>query len=149
VTKRINAESAVLKNYDTQHARDQESSECRMPTAPRKTDKCRERERDEQPDYVDITMLPGKERVFFQIGDVFKRCLRPQLEHKPADVCVKQTLGNAVGIFIMIDVLMVVPMFGSPPQDGTLKCAGSKNHGEQANEPVSPESQMRKKSMVA
>ena len=65
-----------------------------------------------------------------QIINVLQIGFRFQLEHQPTDVRKKQAPGDTIGVVIMIHMLMVIPMFGSPPEDGTLKGRGSKDDGK-------------------
>jgi hypothetical protein len=43
---------------------------------------------------------------------------------------MKQALGDTIGVVIVIHMLMMIPMFGSPPEDGTFKGRGSKDDGQ-------------------
>ena len=75
-------------------------------------------------------MLPDQERVLLQIINVLQIGFRFQLEHQPTDMRKKQALGDTIGIVIVIHMLMVIAMFGSPPEDGTFKSRGSKEDGK-------------------
>jgi hypothetical protein len=51
---------------------------------------------------------------------------------------VEEALGDTVGVFIVIHMLMMIPMFGGPPDDGTFKGGRSKDDCKQTDKPMSP-----------
>ena len=59
-------------------------------------------------------MLPDHERILLQVGHVVERRKRIELEHQPADVGVEETFGDAIGVFIVVDMLMVRTVFAGP-----------------------------------
>ena len=69
-------------------------------------------------------MLPHHEPVLFQIGHVVWR-LRAKLEEKPSDVGPEESLGNVVGIFLLIDMLVVPAVVRNPIQRRVFEGTGS------------------------
>jgi hypothetical protein len=103
----------------------------------------RENEGDQRGDPVDVAMLPHDERIPLQVGHVVERREWLELKHQPADVGVKEPLGDAVRVFVVIDMLVVGAVLGGPKEHRVFKGTSSKDNGKEAHEPVSSESQMR------
>ena len=68
-------------------------------------------------------MLPHDQRILLKSATLSKGGVRLELEHQPAHVSVKEPLGDAVRIFIVIDMLMVSAMFAGPEEHGVFKGA--------------------------
>lgn len=62
---------------------------------------------------------------------------------------VEKAFGDAIWVFIVIDVLMMGTMFTGPQESRVLKSPCTKDQREESYEPVRLESQVRKESMVA
>ena len=60
--------------------------------------------------------------IFLQVGHIVEWRERVKLEEQPADVSMKEALGNAVRVFIVIDMLMVGAMFACPQERRVFKC---------------------------
>ena len=94
-------------------------------------------------------MLPQDERILLQVGHVIERREWVKFEHQPADVGVKEAFGDAVGVFIVIDMLVMGAVFTGPEESRVFKSPGTKNQGEESYRPVRLESQVREEPMVA
>jgi hypothetical protein len=64
-------------------------------------------------------------------------------------VGVKEPLGDAVRVFIVIDMLMVGTVLARPEEHGVFKGAGAEDQREQSHDGVRLESEVRKESMIA
>ena len=62
---------------------------------------------------------------------------------------VKKAFGDAIWVFIVIDVLMMGTMFTGPQESRVLKSPCTADQREESDQPVRLESQVRKESMVA
>ena len=82
-----------------------------------------------------VAVLPHHQRVFSKIGDVVEGRLWIEFEQDPANVRVPETLGDVVGIIIVIDVLMMATVIGDPRKRRVLKGSGAENQRHQANRP--------------
>src|SRR5258708_38706308 len=98
---------------------------------------------------MNIANLQHEDWILFQISHIVETWERLELEHQPAHVGVKQTLGNTIRILIVIHMLVVAAMFARPKEHRILRCSRPNNNGEKPHNPVSLESQMREKSMVS
>jgi len=98
---------------------------------------------------MNMSMLPHHQRIFFEVGHVVERRLRPQLEQQPADVRVEKPLADVVRIAVVIDVFMVPAMLARPHQDGVLECGSAEEKCEQAHRQLGPESCVRKQPVIA
>jgi hypothetical protein len=93
--------------------------------------------------------LPHDERIFLQVGHVVERRRRVKLEHQPAHVSVKKSLRDAVGVFIVIDMLMVSAVLAGPEEHGVFKGTGAEDQRQQPHDPVRLESEMRIQPVIA
>lgn len=66
---------------------------------------------------MNVAVLPHDQTILHQIGHVVVRWLRPQLEQEPSNVRVEKTFADVVGIFVVVDVLMVATVFAGPHQN--------------------------------
>jgi hypothetical protein len=73
----------------------------------------RDDEAHEGADPLDVAVLPHDERVGFEVLDVGDGRLRLEAEEEPADVGVEEALGDIVGIFVFIHVLVVDAVVGA------------------------------------
>ena len=110
-----------------------------VPAAPRVTDRGRQDEGDEDADPLHVAMLPHDHRVLLQVGHVVEGRRRLELEEQPADVRVEEPLGDVVGIFVVIDVLVVGPVFAGPEQRGVFKRTRTENQREKPAPTSAPE----------
>ena len=106
----------MLEHDDFRHASNQKTSERADPTVPHRANHCRQNKTHQHGEKMNMSMLPHHEAVFFQIGHIIERRLRPELEQQPADVRVKETFRDVVRIFVMIDMFMVAAMLARPHQ---------------------------------
>jgi hypothetical protein len=54
-------------------------------------------------------------------------------------VRIEKPFGDTIGIFLVIDMLMMAAMFTGPEKNRVLKRAGAKNHRKKPDHPMSPE----------
>ena len=148
VAQRIDAKSAVLKDDDARHARDEKRAERRKPTTPAKAQDCGQHEGDQRADPMNIAMLPKDERILLQVGHVVERRERVEFEHQPADVSVKETFGDAIRIFIVIDMFVVSTMFAGPEEGRIFEGSCTENQREEPYRPVRLESEVGEEPMV-
>ena len=94
-------------------------------------------------------MLPNHQRILLQIGHVIEWRERVELEHQPADVGVKETFGDAIRVFIVIDMLVVGTVFAGPEERRVFKSPGAENQREEPYAPVRLESEVREEPMVS
>src|ERR1700757_3126381 len=114
MTERINAKGTVLKKDDARYSRNKESAERRNPATPDKAENRRQHKRDERADPMDVAMLPPHERIFLQVDHIVEGRERHELEHQPANVGVEKPFGDAVRVFLVINVLVVAAVLTSP-----------------------------------
>ena len=93
--------------------------------------------------------MPPDERIFLQVGHVIERRQRVKLEHQPAHVSVKKSLGDAVGVFIVIDMLMVSAVLAGPEEHGVFKGTGTEDQCQQPHDPVRLKSKVRIQPVIA
>ena len=148
VAQRIDAKGTVLKDDDARHPRNEKCAESRNPATPDKAKDRRKHEGDRRADPVDVTMLPKDERILLQVGHVVERRERVELEHQPSDVGVKETFGDAIRVFVVIDVLVVGTVFAGPEECRVFKSACAEDQREESYDPVRLEGEVRKEPMV-
>ena len=107
----------MLQHNDSRNPRDQESTERSMPSIPQSAEDGRDTEADQDRDPLDVPILPANELVFLQVGYVILRLIGIQLEKQPSDMRVEKPFRNTVWIIVMIDMLMMTPMFARPHQN--------------------------------
>ena len=100
-------------------------------------------------DQLHVAVLPHHELVLLQIAHVLVSDIRAKLEHQPADMGVEKALRDIVRILVVIDVLVMRPMFAAPHERGVFKGAGPEKQREESYGPMGVEREMRKKPMVA
>jgi hypothetical protein len=61
--------------------------------------------------------------------------LRIEFEKEPADVGMEETFLDVVGIFFVVGVLVVPPMFARPHEDGIFESARAEEKHEQTQRP--------------
>ena len=71
-----------------------------------------------------------------------------ELEEQPADVGIKEALRDTVGIFIVIDMFMMPPMFARPHQNRVFKSGSAENESEKVNWLARLEGKMRIKAVI-
>ena len=69
-------------------------------------------------------ILPHDETIFMKILDVVNGRGGLEFEHEPAHMGPEEALGNVVRIVVGVDVLVVLAVFGTPPDGGILKGGG-------------------------
>jgi hypothetical protein len=88
-------------------------------------------------------MLPHDERILLQVSHVVERRERLELKHQPADVGVKEPLGDAVWVFLVIDMLVVAAVLTGRKQQRVFKGSSAEDQREEPNDPVRLESEVR------
>ena len=138
----------MLQYNDSRDPRDQETTERSLPSIPQKAEDCRDTEADQDGDPLDVPILPANELVFLQVRYVVVRLIGIQLEKQPTDMREKEPFRNTVRIIVMIDMLMMSPMFARPHQNRVFKGSGAKNKREQPDRPACLEGNVREKPMI-
>jgi hypothetical protein len=72
-----------------------------------------------------------------------------QFEHEPSDVSPHESFGNVIRIFIVVNVLVVGAMIGTPVEAGVFERAGSENERKQLHRPLGLEGKVRKQSVIS
>ena len=62
---------------------------------------------------------------------------------------VKESLGDAVWVFIVIDMLVVGAVFAGPEEHGVLKGSGAEDQRKEPNAPMRLESEVRVEPVIA
>ena len=62
---------------------------------------------------------------------------------------VEKTFGDAIRIFVMIDMFVMTPMFAGPEKHGILKGSRAKDEGEEADGEPGLECDVRKEPVIA
>ena len=114
---RVDQERAVLNHDNFGHAADEKTTERADPAVPERAEQSRQTKTHQHGEQMNMSMLPHHQRIFFQIGHVIDRRLRPELEQKPADVRMKKSFADVVRIFVVIDVFMMPAMIARPHKD--------------------------------
>lgn len=148
MAERIDAEGRMLHGDHTRHTANQETAQCANPAIPQKTESGREGKAHESGNQVNVPMLPHNEPILFQVEHVVEWRRRIELEEQPPDVRPEEALGNVVGIIVVIDVLVVAAMLGSPKQGGIFKRCSAKKESRQTHAPVRRKCLMRKQAMI-
>jgi hypothetical protein len=119
VSKGVDTEGGLLDEEDTENTSVDEASK---PVTPAETcDKSREDEAHEENDLEVVLVLPDDNGVVIEIGDVgAANSLGVLLHEHPAEVRVKKTLPDAVGVLLGVGVTVVSAVVPSPPSDGAL-----------------------------
>src|SRR5438874_10852905 len=112
----VNQQRAVLDDDDLGYAANEKTSERADPSVPPRAEQGGQSKTHQHREQVNMSMLPHHQRIFFQIRHVIERWLRPELEQQPADVGVEKTIGDVVGVFVVIDMLMMETMLTRPQQ---------------------------------
>ena len=133
----------MLKSYYAGDTSKQESTKGSGPPVPKVAQDWGQAEADQNCDPLDVSMLPADELVSLQIGHVIEWVVGMQLEEQPSDVRVEKPLRDAVRIIVMIDMLMVPPMFARPHQNRVLESRRAEDEGKEPDGPASAESDMR------
>lgn len=119
VGKRVDAEGSLLDEEDAEDAGIDVATD---PVSPPNTGhKSWEDQAHEEDDLEIVAMLPDNDRIFVQIGDVrTANSFWVLLHDHPANVAVKQSLANAVGVLGGISVTMMGTVVAAPPADRTF-----------------------------
>ncbi|MFM2171446.1 MAG: hypothetical protein RI957_1675, partial [Verrucomicrobiota bacterium] len=104
---------------------------------------------DKKGDPLHILVLPHDQFLFAQVAHVRSWMLRCQFEHEPADVGPHESFGNIVGILIVVDMLVVGAVIGTPVEARVFKRTGTENESEQFDRPFGLERKMGEQPMIA
>ena len=107
----------MLKENHTRHSSDKKPSQRSCAAAPRVPDCGGQRENDGCANPMNVAVLPHDQPVLLQVGNVVKGRRRAELEKQPSDVCLEKSFSNVVGVVLMIDMLVMRPMFTRPEKD--------------------------------
>lgn len=138
----------MLQDNDSRNSRDQESAECSLPAIPQKAEYRGDAKTHQNRDRLNMSVLPGDELVFLQIGHVVVGLVRLQFEKQPPNVRVKEAFRNAIRVIVMIDMFVVAAMFARPHQGRVFKSGRAENQGEKPDRPACLEGHVREKAMV-
>ena len=138
----------MLEGNDAGYAGNKKRAQRRWPTAPRITNRRGQHECDDRANPVDVAVLPHHKSVFLQIDNVVKGRRRLELEKQPADVRLEKPLPNVVGVVLMINVLVMRPVFTRPEQHGVFEGRCAKEQREELDAPVRLECKVRVKPMI-
>src|SRR5690606_25334330 len=89
------------------------------------------------------------ELVFLKIADPGQGRVRTGAEEEPSDVGMEKSLGNIIGVVVMIDKLMMAPMVSRPRQGRAFEGRCTKEQGEHLHRPSGLKTEMRKEPMIA
>ncbi len=148
MTGGVDQERAVLQHNNFRHAADEKTAERADPAVPQRADQCRQTKAHQHREQMNMSMLPHHERIFFEIGHVIERRLRPELEQEPADVRVKKTFRDVVRVFVMIDMFMVATVIARPHQYRILKRGRAENDRKQTHRESCAKRRMRKQAVI-
>ena len=149
VAHRIDAKGTVLKDDDARYPRNEECAESRNPATPGKAKDRREHESDRCADPVNMAMLPNNQRILLQVSHVIERREWIEFKDQPSDMGMEKAFGDAIWVFIVIDMLVMGTMFTGPQESRVLKGPCTEDQREESYNPVRLESQVREESMVA
>ena len=93
-------------------------------------------------------MLPHHQPVFLQIVYVIEWRLGQELEQEPADVGVKESFADVVGIFLVIDVLVMAAMFARPHQDGVFERTRAEEQDDKTDWPFGLERDVGEQAVI-
>ena len=110
----IDAEGAMLEEDDAGDAGDEEAAEGSHGAAVDPAGNGREDEADDDGDELNVTMLKAYEGIAVEIGNVIERGLGIDLEEEPADVGMEKALADVVGVFLVVDELVVAAVLRAP-----------------------------------
>lgn len=145
----------MLNHHNAKHASDQKAAKHAFPD--REIDEVivetaedgGTEDANKKSDFLDMSVLPHHQFFFAKITNVGGGMLGSQFEHEPADVRPHEAFGNIIRIFIVVNVLMVGAVVGTPIEARVFEGAGTENECEQLHGPFSLERQVRKQTMIA
>src|SRR5437016_3523958 len=117
MTGAVNEEGAMLQHDHARHACNEKGAKRSPPSVPKKADHDRDEEADYNRDRLDMPMLPADQFVSLKVADIIQGMIGMQFEKEPADMRVKETFRDAVGIVVIIDILVVAAVLARPGQD--------------------------------
>lgn len=130
VGKRVDTEGGLLDDENTE---DSSVDEATPPVAPAETgDQSRESQSHEEDDLDEVGVLEDNDRILVKIGDIGTAgTLGVLLNDHPAEMAVKQTLPDGVGILLGVGISVVSAVTLGPPAGGTLH--GTSTNGGEIN----------------
>lgn len=130
VGKRVDAEGGLLDDENTE---DSSVDETTPPVTPAETgDQSRESQGHEENNLNEVGVLEDDDRVLVEIGDIGTAgTLGVLLDDHPAEMAVKQTLPDGVGVLLGVGVSVVSAVTLGPPAGGTLH--GTSTNGGEVN----------------
>ena len=160
MAERVDAEGALLDDDRTEEAGDEEGGERGHPRigvelrgdeedAVSIAEDGRHHEAHEGADPLDVAVLPHDEGVGLEVLDVGDGCRRLEAEEEPADMGVKEALGDIVRVFVFIHVLMVDTVVGAPIMGRILERSGAEEQDEELHGPLGLEGNVGKQAVVA
>lgn len=155
VAEGVNKECGMLHHHHAEHTGNQESAKGALPDGNIgeevivKSAKHRGADNtDKKGNPLHIAVLPHHQFFLQQVIDVLSGVLGAELEHQPADMSPEKTLGNVVGIFIVIDVLVMRAVVRTPIEARIFKCTSPENKRKKFHWPFCLEGQMGKKTVI-
>jgi hypothetical protein len=145
----IDAKGAMLEANDACDAAEEEAAEGAEGTGMEPAEAGGKAEADDDGDVIDVFVLEADHPVAVEIDDVIERRGRIEFEEEPADVGMEEALADVVGIFLVIDELVVAAMLGAPEEGRVLKGGGAEEEGEEADGPVGPERKVGEEPVIA
>ena len=139
----IDAEGAMLEADDAGDAGDEETAERAdpalvEPAEQRREDRSRRGRREGGCSGAESGRADrGRDR-----GRYRKGAAGSSLNMQPADVGVEEALADVVGVFLVIDVLVMAAMLGAPHEGGVLERGGAEEEGEEPDGPMRLEGEM-------
>ena len=118
MAERINKEGRLLHENNSKSANNKEASKRSNHAAHREvTNDGRENQPCHKGNEDIEFVLKTNQRITTEIFHVVHRLLGIELEKNPTDMRPKEALGNVIRILIVVGVLVVTPMIGSPVED--------------------------------
>jgi len=117
MARRVDQKCPVLNHDNFCDTADEKTAQRADPSVPEPAEQRWQTKTHQHSEQMNMSMLPHHQRILFQIGHVIERRLRPQFEQEPADVRMKKSFADIVGVFFVIDVFMMPAMIARPQKD--------------------------------
>jgi hypothetical protein len=148
VTETVDKEGALLNDKNAQGSHDEKSSEGSHGATPKVTEGGWQNEANEKGNEFVVLVLPHHELVLAKVRHVVQGRLGVHFEKNPANVGPKKAILNIVRVIVIVGVLMVATMVGSPIENRVLESAGPEDTGEKPHRPLGLEGEVGKEAVV-